>query len=192
MKLNATFVLIIVALGFLWFKSHDARVRSDAIAKVRADSLNTALAVKDRLIGELAHRDTLLLESQVRHRADIEALRKSLRTIRASNRNYSRRLDSALTVLPDTSVFVVGITRLREEARTCGLALSKCDSLNVVLLGRLTLKDSVIGELQPALDRTREMWKQAEKRSRPGIFKTMERALPYLGMAFVLGWVVGN
>lgn len=192
MKLNLSLVLIILAVGFFWLRSHDARVKSDAIAKVRADSLNTALAKKDTLVGQLAHRDTLLLESQARHRADVEFLRTSLETIRDRNRDYSRQLDSALTVLPDTSVIVEGVTRLREEAETCSLAFSKCDSLNVVLLGRLTLKDSVISELEPALERTREMWQQAEKRSRPGIFKTLERSFPYLVVAFVAGMVLGR
>lgn len=195
MKFTTTATIIAtalaVALGFGWMRAHDARVRADALAQARADSMRTALAAID----SLAFRYRADSVAYVRERDSLLAVTDEYggraATLRERNRQLATRLDSALAATGDPFV-IAAVDTLRAEAAACDTALTACRTANVVTLGRLAVADSLVQELEPANARLVELWQDAEKRAHPSLFTRILRSLPYMAVAFVAGFSVGS
>ena len=187
---NIVALATIAAIGFGWARAHDAKVRADALAEARADSLHAALATGDSIRG-LLQAKALALDSlkqaQARH------YERDRVTLAAADRRVDSTrsvLDSLLRSLPDTAPLAIAITNERIAGASCRLALASCDSLGVLLTHEVANRDSVIAILEPAQQRLRAMWEQAEKRSRPGFFGRLRIGLPFAAAGLILGVLI--
>jgi hypothetical protein len=160
-------MLALIVVGWFWLQARDARIRADTLAEARADSLTAALVAGDSLVGVLSQRDTLLKNQGDSLTVRLEAERARMNHIMQRNRQYSVALDSLLAALPDSSPLPALVDTLKAETQACHSALGACDSVRVILLARVALRDSIIAVRDTALATTREFWQEAEQRSRP-------------------------
>jgi len=189
MKYTPWIVALLVGAG-LWVKGYGDKRASEALAEARADSLHTALATGDSLRG-LLRAKALALDSMKRSQAQHYQRDRAVLAV-ATRRNDSTAavLDSVLRALPDTAPLAIAITNERIAGASCRLALASCDSLGVLLTAEVANRDSVIAVLEPAHQRLREMWEQAEKRSRPGLFGRLRIGLPFAAAGVLIGALV--
>jgi hypothetical protein len=177
-------------IGFAWFRAHDAKVRADAVAQVRGDSLKAALAVGDSIRGALQVKalalDSLKRVANVRYVAQRGALAQA----QSRADSTASVLDSVLASLPDTAQLHIAITNERQAGAACSVALSGCDSLRVLLTAEVANRDSAIAVLEPSLESTRRLWAAAEKRASPGFFGKLRAGLPWVAGGLIVGALV--
>jgi hypothetical protein len=165
--LTPSTILALIVVGWFWLQARDARIRAETLAEARADSLQAALVVGDSLVGELLERDTALKRQADSLTVRLDAERAAFTRLRIRNQAQSGKLDSLLAALPDSSPLPALVDTLQAEAQACHSALGACDSVRVILLARVALRDSIIAVRDTALATTREFWEEAEQRSRP-------------------------
>jgi len=167
--ITPTSVLLVFVVGFLWLKAYDAGVRDRALAEARYDSIQAITKTSDSLVVELTDRDAELLARQ----DTVE------RVVIMTRTEYQTLIDT-LTIRDTVTQYVIN---------ACNAALSACDSLNIVYLSRLALKDSVLTAQGEALDAVRVALK--EQRHDPW-HRKVTRTAPYVLGAFLLGYAFGK
>ena len=171
-------VIVVAGLGMGWCADRDARIAREARAQAALDSARLANAEQVRQIAQL---DSAMAHAQQAHEAELEENRTRL------HRAERRRLELPPEAPPETV-----IVYLEEEVAACNAALGNCDSVNVVLEGRLALSQENADTLSQRLGETIERWRDAERRASPGFFKTLWRSLPYMAAAFGAGVIAGG
>jgi len=170
-------------------QERDARIAAEAVAEIRADSLVTALEAIAKRGEEIEaqQRENAIL---IRERDSVMTVaRKRLAMAGRQSDSLRQTLDSALAVLPDTSVIPMGVRILRQEVGACRLGWAACDSIATLQRQQIRLAQERIEQLEPALVRMREFWREAEKRASPNFWKQLSS--PLVTVALVVGVVLG-
>lgn len=172
---------VVALVAFGWFKAHDAKVRADALADARRDSLTSALDSAGRLTDRLTSRDSALAVHEAADRQRAAASRSQLAAATAKRDSTAAVLDSVLASLPETAPLSIAITNERQAGAACRLALTDCEALGLTLTARAAVLDSTVNVLEPALASTRRMWEAAERARHQSIFGKLRIALPFMG-----------
>jgi len=179
-KTQLSWLVVALLIGFAWLKAHDGQVRANALAEARADSLALVLDSVAARDTRLARADSQLARHEAADRARLAASRAALAVASRRADSTGQVLDSVLRVLPDTAPLAIAITDERRLRVSCTVAVEDCGALNLTLTARTDTLEASIAELRPALERTKEMWQQAEQRSRPGFLGRLRIALPWM------------
>lgn len=159
---------LLAVLAALAITAHQAK--QDGIAEARSQAHREYLVRVDSLEGAWATR-----------LADLEASYAQAARVDTVTRLRYRSLVDTLTI---TDTIMV-----REALDRCDAGLAACDSVNVVLLGRVALEAERSDTLAVALERTRAAW-QTELRRRRGFLHSVKTGIPYLAAGLALGIII--
>jgi len=182
---------VIVAIGFMWLKSHDARVRAEALGDARRDSIMVVLAIQDSV-------DAVADSIQLALSADASILRDSLEVhenryifMKKESRNLVDSLTLAL-LRGDTVTnvqIVTVIDTLIAEADACADALGGCKELNLLYVSQLNTCTSGLGLCREQRERFSQLYLE-EQGNKPGLLSRY--ALPVAVITFALGIIIGH
>lgn len=164
-SITAGVILLVAIVGSLMLVAHNAR--QDGMAQARAELHQQYLASVDSLDRDWQAR-LLALEAAYAEAARVDTV----------TRTRYRTLRDTLTITDTVMV--------REALDRCDASLAACDSVNVVLLGRVALASERGDTLSQALERTREAW-QTEMKRRRGFLHSIRTGLPYAAAGLLAG-----
>ncbi len=189
-------VALLIGLGVLWRREHDARAREAAAARRSEDSLRTVVATERARAARQHTGDSL---------AAARALASSARALAAARSeadSLAGLLSPLLDSLPLVSPDLLGPFLARVEA-AWKAHLAGDDAERVKTDTALAVRDARIVALElgyaadlaacgAQIDSALAQLRRANARARPGLVQRALRALPWAAGAFLVGWVVGH
>jgi hypothetical protein len=184
---------VLVLVGWLWLREHDARVREAAAARYSQDSL-AAAATTDRAEREARYAAKFLTYEAARRRAASELV-AARRTADASAAGLTRLLDSLAAMAPDTlSAFVSRILADWTAHLDADLAeRAAADAALAMRDARIVALEAAYGAdlaaVNAQLDEALRQLARANARARPGLLRRALAALPWIAGGYVVGRV---
>lgn len=196
---------LLLVVGWLAIRAAERRGAEQALVEARAaherelqrtmDSVHRVRAVTDS-----ARADSIRLYAAVSRRLAADLTRARTAAAGATGRYAELRDSLDAAGLPDPVRQVLqaadtAVAAAQAEAQACSAVLLTCQERSGLLERALAARDSTIGELRPALDRTRVLWEAAERRGRPsrwgctaGIGGTVGLGTASAGLGAVCGY----
>jgi hypothetical protein len=185
--LSPGLILGLLAVGFLWLRAHDARVKADALADARADSIQVAYELLEQVHAERDSINALRELEKAELRDSMTTQRTRMYRSQASAaelRDSVQALLAADCQVPE-NLFVALVDNLSAGLEACDEALGNCDEITEVQGLQLVARDSTIAELTEGRQSLVHELGVANRRANPGFFKRLEMSFPFV--AFFTG-----
>ena len=182
-RLDVGLVLVLLAVGWLWLRTHDAKVRAEALSAARADSVVAALAVQDSVYGAYVRMDSAYTGEIIKLQDSLQMQYIRLDSVRLDSR---RLVDSILTLENLPPIVRVVVDTLIAEADACHAALGNCSGTLLLWERRVDLCTDQLATCRFQRRGYADLYLEAQKASKPSIFKRLEIALPFMGAATIL------
>ncbi len=189
--LSPTLLGVVLAMGWFWLRSHDAQVRAETLADVRADSLAHAKTELATIQGARAIAESLAVVRIQRLTDSLATQRRQFARASRETQRLTGQLDSVLadSTVPDSVVVIVNqtVTAFEDQVASCTLALRTCEAIVAAKDSSLARRDSTVGELTALLESTEALLATERSRASPGFLTRLSRSLPFVAVGIV-GW----